>query len=146
MLLITLTMAGLWVCGTALVAMTGFAVAVRELLLKRGPLFGRLALSLAAVGAGTAAGMANPIINMAAFKAKAEQYRTAMVEDAKSAGCVGQTTGWLQKRYGSPREVRREGAVQHWRYTPGPWFIVHGDSVGFTVVNSVVTGADVQVN
>ena len=149
MLLITLTMVGLWVCGTALLAITAFAVAVRELLVKRGPILARVVLSLSAVGAGTAVGMANPVINKAAFRATAEEYRAAMLEDAKSAGVVGQTTGWLQERYGIPREVRhdqRDGAVQHWQYTPGPWFIVHDEPVAFTVVNSVVTGAEVHVN
>lgn len=125
---------------TALVAMTGLVVAFRELLVKRG--IGRLALSLAAVGAAAVSGVANPVINKAVFRVTAAEYRAAMVEDAESAGCVGRSTAWLRARYGNPAEIRSEGSVQHWRYTPGPWFIVHEDAVGFRVENALVTGTE----
>jgi hypothetical protein len=138
MKVIAYTIVGLWVSGTALVSALAFGFAIRELFNKQV----RTARFLAAVVGGVAACMVNPVINMATFKGVAQTYRAAMIDDANGTGCIGKTTVWLQQRYGQPREIRhdrRDASAEHWAYTPGPWYIVHEDHVGFNVVDGVVT-------
>lgn len=139
-----MTLLGLWLCGTAVLALTGFGFAVRELLLGRHRVVSRLALAFLGVASGIAAGVANPVINKAAFKQLADEYRAAMLDEVTRASPVGRTTTWLQQRYGIPREVRRDergrSAEEQWCYAAAPWFVLEDDYVGFTVADGVVTG------
>jgi hypothetical protein len=138
MKVIAYTIVGLWVSGTALAAALALGFAIRELFRTHV----RTGWFVVAVVGGVTACLVNPVINMATFKDAAQAYRAAMIDDANGSGCIGKTTVWLQERYGQPREIRhdkRGSATEHWAYTPGPWYIVHGDHVGFDVVDGVVT-------
>jgi hypothetical protein len=109
----------------------------------------RIALLVTAFAIGISALLSNPLIRMLALGPVAEKLRSQMLADATTAHGVGQTTDWLIQRYGHPYEVHRDerdASIEHWWYTPGPWYLVHEDYVGFTVANGLVSSIYLQVN
>lgn len=134
----------IWLVGTAAMAPTGFGLACASFLASTW----RRLIAQFLVGAVVAVVgfVGNPVFNMLAFEPIVERLHTQMLADAKEAHCVGQSTEWLVARYGRPHQVAHVGTVDHWWYTPGPFFLVHDDYVGFTVENGIVTSAYLQVN
>jgi hypothetical protein len=72
--------------------------------------------------------------------------RSQMLGSAKADHCVGKSAKWLLARFGAPREIARVENVEHWWYTPGPWYFVHEDYVGFEVRAGRIVTAYIQVN
>lgn len=137
------------VFGTPLLIMAALAFADHEFQNKRSPRRRRIGVPLAAVIASLVMWVANPLFNLLTFSFLAERYRSHMLADAQAAPCAGKTTEWLQERYGRPLQIKRDErdkTLEHWWYTPGPWFIMHEDYVGFTVTKGIVTSAYIQVN
>jgi|ERR1043166_2389916 hypothetical protein len=134
-------MKALWLFGTLGMALSAGACTIYFLIRGRWP----YSVLLVLVAAGAVFG--NPLVNMFVFSHQAERCREEMLATAKAENCVGRSTDWLRTRFGNPHQIVRDRQVEHWWYTPGPWYILmHEDSVGFQVEGGKITQAYMQIN
>jgi hypothetical protein len=134
-------MKAIWLFGTACIAL--FAAAYAIYFLTRRRWCYSVLLVLAVVGAI----VGNPLVNMFVFSHQAERCREEMLAAAKAENCVGRSTDWLRNRFGDPHQIFHDKQVEHWWYTPGPWYILmQEDYVGFQIEGGKITQAYMQIN